>query len=258
MSVTSMRLLPALIAALVLGACSGGHLPGAPGASANDASATNGASDASSPGNAQAAASAATLGNLAKPDPNTPDSAYVTVTSGNQVMFLYTALAGLPPDWDAMASDYSSDYSRANDAFRKHDLMAALKPKMQAAVADAKAHPYIIWNAGGPGLSPYDFTRKGFPVGSGQIDPTGYVYVSDNSTYHLSFTNGNAFQFLPVPDEGVAKQIEQLRSSYTSMSLRVFAFAQSADPSNDTVKAVITKVQLLGPHNQVLLEEKAR
>lgn len=257
MSVKSMRLLPALIAALVLGACSSGHAPGMPAGSSNAPQATDG-SHASPQGGAQAATSNALPSNLPRPDGNMPDSSYVTVTSGNQLMFLYTALSGLPPDWDAMARNYSSDYARANDAFRKHDLLSALKPRMQAAIADAKAHPYIIWNAGDPGLSAYDFTRKGFPVGTGQIDPSGYVYVSDNSSYHLGFTNGSSFQFLPVPDENVAKRIEQLRASYTNMSLRVFAFAQSADPSNDTVKAVITKVQLLGPHNELLLEEKAK
>lgn len=256
MIVKSMRLLPAVVTALMLGACSPGHLPGAPATDGSSASTSS--SDAGSPGNTQAASPAAAQVNLAKPDQNTPDSSYVTVTSGNQLMFLYTALSGLPPDWDAMARNYSSDYSQANDAFRKHDLMEALKPKMQAAITDAKAHPYIIWNAGNPQLSPYDFTRKGFPVGSGQIEPSGYVYVSDNGSYHLSFTNGSDFQFLPVPDENVAKQIEQYRSSYTNMALRVFAFAQGADPSNDTVKAVITKVQLLGPHNEVLLEEKTK
>lgn len=256
MIVKSMRLLPAVTAALMLGACSPGHLPGAPAASGNPSPEPAGASAPATPGNAQAAA--ATQANVAQPDRSTPDSSYVTVTSGNQLMFLYTALSGLPPDWDAMARNYSSDYYQANDAFRKHDLMEALKPKMQAAITEAKAHPYLIWNAGNPQLSPYDFTRKGFPVGSGQIDPSGYVYVSDNGSYHLSFTNGSDFQFLPVPDENVAKQIEQYRSSYTNMALRVFAFAQSADPSNDTVKAVITKVQLLGPHNEVLLEEKSR
>lgn len=255
MIVKSMRLLPAVVTALMLGACSPGHLPGAPGANGSSASTS---SDAASPGNAQASSSATAQTNLAKPDPNTPDSSYVTITNGNQLMFLYTALSGLPPDWDSMAGQYSNDYSRANDAFRKHDLMAALKPKMQAAITDAKAHPYIIWNAGNPQLSPYDFTRKGFPVGSGQIDPGGYVYMYGNTNYHLTFTNGSAFQFLPVPDENVAKQIEQQRSSYNNMSLRVFAFAQSADPSNDTIDAVITKVQLLGPHNEVLLEEKTK
>lgn len=212
------------------------------------------APDASQPGAAAAA-------NLAQPDWNTPTTAYVPVTSGNQLMFLYTGMSGLPPDWDTLAGHYSNDYAQTNDAFRKHDLMAALQPQMQAAVANAKAHPYIVWDAGDPQLSPYDFTRKGFPIGNNELDPSSQLYVSDNSDYHLAFTNGNQFQFMPVADETVAKQIEQMRAAgrwNDPIKLRVFAFAQSADPSTDTVKAVITEVQLIGPHGNTLYTQAAK
>lgn len=254
MSVKFVRLSSSLLAALLLGACSGGHVPNAPAASSGAVA----GGDAPATAGVQPVSSAAAQGPVAEPAANTPDSSYVAITSGNQLMFLYYALSGLPPDWDTMAKNYSSDYAQTNDAFHKHDLMAALKPKMEAAITDAKNNPYLIWNAGDPQLSPYDFTRKGFPVGSGELDPNGSVYVSDNYSYHLSFTNASDFQFLPVADESLAKQIEQMRSQGSNFSLKVFAFAQSADPSNDTVKAVITKVDLLGPQGQVLLEEKTK
>jgi putative heme degradation protein len=72
--------------------------------------------------------------------------------------------------------------------------------------------------------------------------------------------NGPAFQQLHVTDEAKARAIEALVANWrTPLRLRIFAFVQStADDSGiPTVQAVVTRVQLLDPHGQVLLETAA-
>lgn len=211
-----------------------------------------------SPAAVQKAAQAAKVASLPQPDLNTPDTAYVSLEKGNQVMFLYAAFSGLPPDYNQMAQWYSSEYRMTSDAFKKHDLMAALKPKLDAGIADAKTHPYVTWIDGSPQIGHYDFNRKAFPVGSVLFQQGGYVSFNDNNGYDLAVTNGQAFQELTVTDESKARTIESLVSKWQSMELRIYAFVQSTDDSGTpTVQATITKVQLTDPHGQVLFEQDA-
>ncbi|EIM04444.1 MULTISPECIES: DUF4852 domain-containing protein [Gammaproteobacteria] len=240
----------ALVAAMfVLAACSGKQNDSA-------APATKPAvSDLLSPAVLQKAAAQAKQNSLPKPDYITPDSAYVEITKGNQLMFLYAAFSGLPPDYDKMASAFSSEFRNTSDEFKKHDLMAAIKPKLDAEIANAKAHPYVLLTDDNPGLSHYDFDKKSFQIGTAEFQSGGYFRYYDNGNYVITLTNGEAFQQLPVADEAKAKTIESLVSKYQSIHMKIFAFVQSTDDSGTpTVQATITKIQLLDSHGQVLLE----
>ena len=208
---------------------------------------------------AKSSAEATKLAALPKPDLTTADSDYVDLHSGGQLMFLYAANSGLPPDYEKLAGDFSSEYRSTSDSFRKHDLLEALKPKIDARIADAKAHPYVIWMDSSPELSHYDFSRKGFAVGSSILSSAGYGYMFDNSSYSFSLNNGAQFQFLPVADEALSRRIEHLVGQYNGTKLKIYAFAQSTDDSRSpSIKAQIVKLQLLDGHGQVLLEEKAK
>jgi hypothetical protein len=104
---------------------------------------------------------------LPQPNWSTPDSAYVEITKGSQVMFLDAAFSGMPPNYDKMAQVFSSAYRMENDAFKKHDLLAAIQPKLDAGIAEAKAHPYITWTDGNSlQLAAYDFGTHSFPDNS--------------------------------------------------------------------------------------------
>jgi hypothetical protein len=243
----------ALAAALLLGACS----KSAPTASAPAGSQPS-LSNALSPAAVEQAAKASKASNLPQPDFSTPDSAYVDLTKGNQVMFLNAAFSGLPANYDRMAQAYSNDYRSTSDAFKKHDLLTALQPKMDAAIADAKAHPYITWTDDSPQIGHYDFTQHTFADGSALFQQGGYVSFFDNGGYNLAVTNGPAFQQLHVADETKARAIEELVGKVQSLRVRIYAFVQSTDDSGaPTVEAMITKVQLLDSHGQVLLEQSA-
>lgn len=242
------RTLPALLAATLLCACS----KSAP--TTSTPASTPSLSGATSPAAVEQAAKQAKAASLPQPDVATPDSAYVEITKTNQLMFLDAAFSGLPPDYDKMAQAYSSEYRGTSDTFKKHDLLAALQPKLDAGIADAKAHPYITWTDDSPGISHYDFNQHTFSVGTVLFQQGGYL-VFDDWRYRLAVTNGQAFQQLRVADEAKARTIEALVGQQ-AMHLRIYAFVQSTDGSGTpTVQALITKVQLLDRHNQVLFEQ---
>ena len=254
----------AFAAALLLGACS----KSAPTASAPAGSQPS-LSNALSPAAVEQAAKAAKASNLPQPDLSTPDSAYVDLTKGNQVMFLDAAFSGLPANYDRMAQAYSSDYRSTSDTFKKHDLLVALQPKIEAAIADAKAHPYITWNDEAPfstmsRIGHYDFNQKTFADNSIIFLQGGYISFSDNSGYNLAVTNGPAFQQIHVADEAKAREIEDLVGKGDqfgkgqALRVKIYAFVQTTDDSGiPTPQAMITKVQLLDSHGQVLLEQSA-
>jgi hypothetical protein len=231
--------------ALLLGACGKGAAPEAP---------KNGPAQLSRaptrPGPEQK--------RLPHPDLSTPESAYVPLTSGVQLMLLYNAFSGLPPDFERMANESSDEYQRTSDNFRKRDLLAALTPQYQQQIADAKAHPYVLWQADWTNLQHYDMARKGFPLADSLLSDGGSGYMSDVRGYSFILGNSAGFRFLPVDDETRAREIESLMS-HTSFPIRIYAFVQSADDQGGrNVRAQIVKVQILERNSgRVLIEQKA-
>lgn len=211
-----------------------------------------------SPSAIQQAAETVKTDSLPRPNWDTPDSSYVEITKGEQVMFLDAAFSGMPPNYEKMAQVISSAYRMENDAFKKHDLLTAIQPKLDAGIAYAKAHPYIFWTDSAPQLAPYDFGSHSFQDNSALFTLTGYVSFPDAFGYNLGVTNGQAFQHFVVMDEAKARAIEALRGKWQALHFKIFAFVQSTDESQiPTVQALITKVQILGPHGRVLFEHAA-
>lgn len=188
---------------------------------------------------------------LPKANKTTPAEAYVEFSSGNQIMFSYLSLAGMPVDYKDIASVYSQDFARASDEFRKNDLLTALKPRIDAEVASAGQRRYGKVTIDRP-VEKYDFDKKGFPLESSVWEAGSFRYFSDNSAYRLGFSNGDAFRYLGVAAEDSARAIEALRSAYEPLQLVVYFYTQEADVSSKTVKAEIVKVELLGKHGKFL------
>lgn len=189
---------------------------------------------------------------LPMPDPAVRFDDYLRLESGNQLMAAYYARAGLPVDYAVAAERISSEYRGTSDSFRKRDLLEALKPRIDASVAEAGRFGYVAMNIdGGNLLGKYDFERKGFPV-KPLADASSTRYFTDNPAYQLGFGNSQEFAFLMVPDEARARQIETLVSKFESMNLRVYAFINDANPANQHVSAVITRVVLSDARGTVL------
>ncbi len=194
---------------------------------------------------------------LPQPTLSTPDSEYVAINSGAQLMFLYQAFSGIPPDVEKTATDYSKEYAGTSDTFRRHDLLEALKPKLAALLKDARAHPYIRWDQDYTHVDHYDFARKGFLIKDPMLEDGGYGYMADIRGYNIHFTNGTDVNFAAVPDESRARELEALFQK-NNFPIRFYAFVQSADDRGDhAVHAHVVKVQVLDRSGQVLLETKA-
>ena len=196
---------------------------------------------------------AAAIAALPQADTHVPPEQYLPISSGNQLMFLYYGLINLPVDYDKVAQAYSSEYRSTNDEFRKKDVVEALKPRIDAQIADSRQHRYFAVETPA-GLGHYDFTAKGFPV-NGSLGGNTYGYFMDNGAYKYSFTNGEAFKLLPVPDEALARRIEDMVHRGIPMSLRLYAFAQDVDPNQQIVKSQIVTLKLLDNHGIALVSE---
>lgn len=192
---------------------------------------------------------------LPQPDRSVPSAQYMTLESGNQIMYAYYALSGLPVDHAATAELISRDYRVSTNSFRKRDLLAALKPRIDASVAEAANSPYVRLDINGSSslLSSYDFQRKGFLVKALE-DASATRYFNDNSRYRIKFPNAEAFSMLPVTDEAQARKIEELLSKYETLVLRVHAFANDSDPAQQVVKATITRIVLTDNRGRQLAE----
>ena len=230
------RTLPALFAiALTLSACGKkeNDTPDAP------ASAPVATSTADLAAKAQVKAAAASL---PQADPATPAASYVDITSGNQLMYSYIALSGVPPDYAAVAQRISREYTSTDDAFRKQEVLDAIKPQIDAKVSEAKTRRYLRYQINGQGaLSPYAMDKGAFPAKFAEAGT--YYYMYDNSDYKLGFSNGDGYGLLKV-DQEAARKIEAARSGYKNFSIIVYAYAQEADMSARQVKAQIVKVAI--------------
>ena len=229
-----IRTLPALLAITVLLSACGKSDTAAPAASVPVA-----ANVAELAAKAQVKAAAASL---PQADPATPTSSYVDITSGNQLMYSYIALSGVPPDYAAVAQRVSREYAGSNDAFRKQEVLDALKPQIDAKVNEAKTKRYLRYQINGQGaLSPYVMDKAAFPAKFAEAGT--YYYMYDNGDYKLAFTNGDGYSLLKV-DQEAARKIEAARSGYKDFAIIVYAYAQEADMASNQVKAQIVKVAI--------------
>lgn len=210
--------------------------------------------DATAPKAVAAAKEMVSRAALPKADKNTPESQYVELNSGNQLMFSYLSLAAMPIDYKEVATSFSPDYARASDEFRRNDLLTALKPRIDGAVTDAGQRRYVKMTLDSP-IEKYDFDKKGFPLNSAVWQSGSYRYFNDNSTYKIGFTNGDAYRYLNVAAEDSARTIEGLRSKYEQLNLVVYAYTQQADLSDKIVKAEIVKVALIDRKGNVLASQ---
>jgi len=222
-----------------------------------DAGATPNLADAAKPAVVAEQVKEQARANLPKGDPNTPASSYTDIDSGNQIMFAYLGIAGMPIDYNEVAGNYSRDYTSTSDEFKKNDLLKALKLKIDAGVAQAAQQRYVKLEIADP-VGKYDFDKKGFPLDSSVWEKGSYRYFGDNSSYKIGFNNGATFRYLNVPEEDKARVIEGLRSKYQAMRMVVYGYVQDADVSKKVVLAQILKIELTDKNGNLLATQAAQ
>ena len=211
--------------------------------------------DAQSPAKAKQAVQAQQSAAAPRGDKSVPLENYQELKSGRQLLYAFLAASPLPVDFDKVAQDISQPYARERDEFKKRDLLAALKPAVEAEVAKAKAQKYYYMTMGRSNVvDKYDFTERAFAIPELR-DGDGYHYFNDIHSYQLGFSNAKAFGALKVPDEETARMIEGLRSQYDQLTLRVYFFANDTELGSTRLKGEIMHVQLLDRHGKVLAEQ---
>lgn len=227
---------------LALGACSGGEQP----ATLDKATSTQ---------SAQESIQQKQSASVAKGDPSVPLDRYAELSSGNQLMFTYLAIAGLPIDYDKVAGVLSQKYRYENDEFKKRDLLAALKPQIDQEVSRAKQQRYYRMEIGDQsGIGKYDFASQSFAINC-VPEASGYRYFMDNAQeYHLSFSNGQTFRQLMVSDENLAREIESLRSKYNTLSVEAYFFVNDSKIGQTEAIAQIMKIRISDKRGKVLAE----
>jgi hypothetical protein len=202
------------------------------------------------PGQARASIPA-NYSNLPKADPKVPDSQFVELDSGYRTGALLYSLSGLPPDYEKLAMAASQEYRSTSDAFRKRDLMQALKPQIDQQILAYKdpRNRYFTAKVGNAlPLGHYDFKTRSFPF-TQDLSSGTYHYFNDAPDYSFAFTNGGAFQRVPQTDEQKAKDIEDLVTKgliYQGDAV-AYMFAQGADTANNRVLMQIVRMVLHGP-----------
>lgn len=250
-SLTAVTIFATIAALAALGACSKSNDAATPPAASagNAAPPTANLADMASPAAQKQLAEKA----LPKGDPAYALSNYRGVDSGNQLMFLFYALSDLPVDYDKIAQSYSRDYQTTSDSFKKQDLLSALKPRIDSAIATAKDSRYVVLTTPNAMLDAYDFHKKGFQL-TNVAQPGSYQYFFDNSNYTVEYTNSADYTFLKVGDEAAARSIEDMRSHLRPLTIRLYAYAQDADPATNRVKLQIVHEQLLDGAGHVLVQ----
>lgn len=239
--------LAALVSLGLLAACGKKDANSAPPAAAAPSLAT-----AQDPEALAKAAEAQRVATLPKADPATPSSAYLAIDSGTQLMHLFYAVAGMPPDMDQIASSLSQDYRATQDNFKRQDILKVLAPRIKADIAAAGQHRYVIWEADNQLIEHYDFEHKRFPLKPAFWKGESNFYYNDNSSYKISFKGDAKLQYLPVSDEAIAREIEGQVDKYQALRLRLYAFAQDTDLNSKTVKSQTLKLELLDKKGSLL------
>lgn len=191
---------------------------------------------------------------LPQANKETPLEQYIKLDSGNQLMFAYYAFTGLPVDYEAVAERYAQDYRRTSDAFKKKDILAALKPRIDAEIAKIKEQRYFKFDEE-VNLSHFDFNKKSFAVQSYLVREGGYLSFNDNNSYGVEITNGVQFAELKVADENTARALEKMVNDRARIVMQIYVFAQDANTSNSRIKVQIVKVKLMDKHGTELLTQ---
>lgn len=248
------------------------------------------------PASPEPAAPAPVMG--AQVNPGTPLSAYKPLTSGDQLMAHYLALVGVPEDASSLAI-YDGEYQRAQGDFARRDRLAKYRAELVTAAAQAKAAPYVVFDLpefaaiGRGALGAYNFEKKAFQLRffAKEVVPQGGRFAPSpgarqansassssqdygpglkfggNDYSSLYFSNWRDFEYLTIPDEAKARDLDGKKNQYRIsdrkgvLGIRAYVFinaplqADSFSVAANSVQAQIMKIQLVDFEGKVLAEK---
>lgn len=193
---------------------------------------------------------------LSQADASMPMAQYQKI-SAERLVYLYHALSGLPIDYEKIADQVSVEYRTTTDSFKKKDILEVLKPRIDAAIADAKTtgrYIFLDFPRASVSLGHYAGATKSFPIQGLPVDEGQYLSLQQ-SPYRMVFTNGSVFKTLPIADEAKAREIESTISSgikdgiitYTNVyptNARLYLYAQASESNNFAVDFQMIKLTM--------------
>ena len=123
----------------------------------------------------------------------------------------YYAAAGTPPDYPAVAARLDPRFQETSDAFARRDAVTAIKAKLDAAIAVAKANPYVRLPPVLGTLPDYDLEHGQYDL-SPLIGPDLRVRVADGAA-SVSFAPSPSVATYTPASEADARQLEHAISS---------------------------------------------
>lgn len=245
------KLLCVAIAAAMLAACSKKQEAGEASASAVAAPQAQSASAAGSEHKAMPVAA------TPKADKSVPFSDYKKLTDGKQLMFAYYAASTAPVEYEKVAAILEPQkYVYEQDEFKRRDVLAALKPQIDAAVEKAKQSKYYKIAVGSSSdLDKYDFESKSFLCKSLPYDGGTQFFTDGTNEYRFTFANGEAFRKFKIDNEELARKLESLRTKYNSFDVVAYFFAGDTKIGEKTISGELMKLQIVDKQGNVLAEQ---
>lgn len=197
---------------------------------------------------------------LPKADSSVPLAQY-QAWSSERLTDLSYALSSSPVNYEKAAWDLSAEYRVTSDAFKKKDLLEALKPQIDAKLAEVRnsgRYLYVDFKPGTVSLGHYNLETKSFPI-----------WGLDAALMH--FTNGSDFKALPMPDQSRAREVEAVIAkgvgydvspqekmlatpgSFPTIS-RLYVFAQGIVPEGGPIQFQIVKLVMKATSDQPFAE----
>lgn len=187
-------------------------------------------------------------------DSSIPLDKYQELHSGKQLLYAYYAASAMPVDFEKVAAIISPQYRNEQDEFKKHDMLAALKPGILGEIDKAKQSQYYFMQIGNNrAVNKYDFSNQTFGVEE-LSDASTSRYFGDAYSYQLKFSNSKNFSSLKVADENTARTIESLRLQ-NGLRLVVYFFASDTELGDTKLKAEIMHIRLIDKQGKVLAEQ---
>lgn len=230
------RLLVGLAVALVLAGC--GHSSQGSGAGETTSSPPKRS------GNPQPQ-SASPSDQGSKADPSTPLSDYTKPDDPSWLTYVYVSRLQVLPSDDEKMKLFSPQYFNEPDAFKKHDIMTADLPGVNATLEKYRKLDYFVLQTEQPFgafalLKPYDFGTQSFSV----IDCGRYAYHGNQNIY-VKITPTEGMCNIKVTDTNLAHTIESMRANFhLKLMFTYYLFVDGIDPSKNQLNTTATHLHI--------------
>jgi len=182
---------------------------------------------------------------VSKADRTTPLSNYTKSDDPSWLTYVYVSRLTDQPSDDEKMKLFSPEYFNESDAFKKHDIMTADLPTINATLEKYRKLDYYVLQTEQPFgtfalLKPYDFGTQSF-----RIDGCGQFAYQAKQGIYLKITPSPNMCDLKVTDTNVAHQIESLRANFhLKMMFTQYFFVDGIDPTKNQINATATHLHV--------------